>query len=375
MYKRISVFIFTVQCALFAVFASVAVPCHVSAQESAHLRGLPEVDGPVYVQIGFQLIDIVDVNEKEETVDFEGAIVLRWMDPRLAYDPAELGLPDNDFVPGVYSGVPAQLYQGDFQIKELFHGWRPHINLANGIGDRQTTNIALWIWPDGMVSNIEYFHARVETPMNLRKFPFDRQSVQIFFHPFLFQRSDVVLVPSDEITGFWQQDAGIADWTRLDVEMEESPMDYSFLSGKKNIYSELVITINISRRPGHILFSIIFPLLVLVSLTWCVFWMDEESISSRVNISFIGILSVVAYYFVILDSVPKIPYLTMMDAFMIATFMILALTVVISVVVDKLNRSGRKEIGDQVDRVCRWAFPLGYVVVTALIVFAFSRMS
>ena len=89
--------------------------------------------------------------------------------------------------------------------------------------------------------------------------------------------------------------------------------------------------------------------------------MDEEGLSDRINIQFIGILSVVAYYFVVLDSVPEIDYLTLMDAFVILSFLVPAAGVVISFVVDKLNRHGRKELGDKVDRVCRWAFPVGYL--------------
>ena len=42
------------------------------------------------VLIGFNLVNITDVNEKEETIDFEGAIYLEWVDPRLAYDPRRL---------------------------------------------------------------------------------------------------------------------------------------------------------------------------------------------------------------------------------------------------------------------------------------------
>ena len=61
-------------------------------------------------------------------------------------------------------------------------------------------------------------------------------------------------------------------------------------------------------------------LVLLVSLSWCVFWLDEELVTNRVNISFIGILSVV-----------------------------------ISIVVDKHNRAGRREAGDKVDRFPRWA--------------------
>ena len=102
--------------------------------------------------------------------------------------------------------------------------------------------------------------------------------------------------------------------------------------------------------------------------------MSKESLSTRVNITFIGILSVVAYYFVVLDNVPDIPYLTMMDAFMIATFLSLAATVVVSFVVEKQNRSGRKSVGDKIDYVCRWAFPLGYATITGLIVLTYMNM-
>ena len=57
----------------------------------------------------------------------------------------------------------------------------------------------------------------------------------------------------------------------------------------------------------------------------------------------------------------------MMDVFIIATFMILAATVVMSIVVDKLNRAGRKDDGDRLDRISRWAFPLCYTLVAAVI--------
>lgn len=353
------------------LFAS-KLPAQEWIHESDHLRGIPNGDGPVEVRIGFQLFDITDVDEKEETISFEGGIYLMWMDSRQAYDPVKVGLPNGGWVPGDYSRPPRRIYQGDFEVKEVFQGWRPYITLSNGIGNRQITNMMVGIWPDGMLYYGERFFAKAETPMNLQRFPFDRQSIQLYFHPFLYQRKEVVLIFSDAMAGSWQQDTGIAEWKKMDVEIKERPLEYVMMDGNKRISSELVVTLNIGRRPGHFLFGIILPLLILVSLSWCVFWMDEESISNRVNISLVGILSVVAYYFVIQDTVPKIPYLTMMDAFIIATFIILAASVVVSIVVDKLDRAGRKETGNRIDYACRWLFPLGYLVIILLIVLLFN---
>jgi hypothetical protein len=102
--------------------------------------------------------------------------------------------------------------------------------------------------------------------------------------------------------------------------------------------------------------------------------MDQEGLADRVNIQFVGILSVVAYYFVIKDSVPEIDYLTLMDTFIIASFLMPAAGVVISLVVDRLNRRGRAELGDKLDQVCRWSFPLGYVLTCVALVIVFFQM-
>jgi len=359
---------------LVAVLLSVAGSNDASALDPGYLRSLPKSEGPVEVQIGFHVFDITDVSEKDETIDFDGAIYMRWMDPRQAYDPADFGYSAADFPPGDYSRSPPRLYQGDFAVKEVFEGWRPRIKFANGIADRQKTFMAVGVWPDGSVGYTDHFQAKAETPMNLRRFPFDQQSLGLYLYPIFHQRDEVQLVHVESMSGTWQQDSGIAEWTKRGIQLEEHTVEYAHLGGRTAVYSQLLVTIDLARRPGHILLSIILPLLVLVSLTWCIFWLDEESVANRVNISFVGILSVVAYYLVIQDSVPEISYLTMMDAFIIATFLILAATVVVSIVVDKLNRAGRKDDGDRLDRISRWAFPLGYTLVTAVIALVFLNM-
>ena len=216
----------------------------------------------------------------------------------------------------ILARIPFRVYQGDFAVKEIYQGWRPHIKISNGIGDRNANHMAIGIYPDGTMVYAEYFQARAETPMDLRTFPFDNQKLEVYLHPYNYQNNEVILVYEPGMTGTWVQDQGIAEWTKQGINVREKTAEYVSAGGSKLYDSELVVDINIGRRPGHIIFSIILPLLILVSLSWCVFWMDEESIASRVNISLVGILSVVAYYFVVLDNVPAIPYLTMMDAFM-----------------------------------------------------------
>ena len=338
----------------------------VVAGEELHLGGLPPGDRPIEALMGFNLINITDVGEKEETLDFDGAIYLEWQDPRLAYEPEDYGMP-TDWAAGDYSTVPARVYQGEYAVKELFEGWRPHVVIPNGIGNRSTTNMAISIWPDGKVAYSEIFFARVETPMDLRRFPFDIQELEIFFHPFLYQRDELVLVPDDRLARTWNQNLGIADWSREGVTMQERATEIAYFDESRSEVSEFVVKVQIKRRPMHMIISILLPMVLLVSLTWCVFWMDNETLANRVNITFIGILSVVGYYFVILSNVPEVSYLTLVDAFIISTFIILAAGVVIAVVMENYTHEGRRELAARVDRICRWAFPLAYFTTSALL--------
>ena len=159
------------------------------------------------------------------------------------------------------------------------------------------------------------------------------------------------------------------------ISFSERIIELKSMSGEIQSKSEIVTTINIKRLPHHFLLSTILPLVVLVCLSWIVFWMDEESMTDRINVSFIGILSVVAYYFVIQDSIPNISYFTLIDCFIIVTYFILAASVLVSVVVDKLNKSDKVEMGDKIDHTSRWAFPAFYISITLIITMIFFMVT
>ena len=91
--------------------------------------GIPVNSEPLKVRIGFTLSNITDVNEREETMDFDGALFLKWKDERLAYEPSSVGYA-SDYKLGDHSQVPRLIFQGDFSVKEIFEGWRPTYSVA-----------------------------------------------------------------------------------------------------------------------------------------------------------------------------------------------------------------------------------------------------
>ena len=70
------------------------------------------------------------------------------------------------------------------------------------------------------------------------------------------------------------------------------------------------------------------PLIVIVLLSFSVFWMDRSSLGDRISVSFIGILTAVAYQVVMSEILPQIAYVTWMNAFLNFSFLMMVGTVI-----------------------------------------------
>ena len=337
---------------LAAVPAGTAGAEAVAAPPPAYLFGPPE--RPTVVHVGFYLTDISDVDERDQSVELEGDLSLRWQDPRMAFDAAATGLSQ-------------KVYQGGFQFSELFDGWWPDLVLANGDRADESGSVLLKIDPDGSMTYLEKFTARIETPMALERFPFDEQRMRAYFEVFGFERDQVRLVPDPAAMRHAERYLDVAGWSLLAVDADVEDGEHANADGSVLDYHQFVVTFDLRRRPGFFVVTILIPLTLLVMLTWSVFWMHDDSISDRLNITFIGILSVVAYQIIVHDLLPTISYFTLMDGFLTITLVGMALGVVVNLTIDRLNRSGRRALGDRVDAVCRWAFPLGFLAANMLV--------
>lgn len=316
-----------------------------------YLFGPPE--RPTVVRAGFYLTDVSSIDERDEAVEIEAELSLRWRDPRMAFDPAAAGL-------------ARKVYQGEFQFSELFDGWWPQLVLVNGERSDEAGAVLLEIEPDGAMTYLEKFTGRIETPMALERFPFDTQRLRAYFEVFGFERGEVQLEVDPASTGRAHRYVNLAGWRLLDVAAAVEDGSHA-MDGSTRHFHELVVTLDVRRRPGFVVVTILLPLTLLVMLTWSVFWMADDSISDRLNVTFIGILSVVAYQIIVHDLLPRISYFTLMDGFLTITLVVMALAVVVNLAIDRLNRRGRRALGDRVDEVCRWAFPIGFFAANALV--------
>lgn len=336
-----------------AVLVALTIALPGAARGAAAPAGPPSAGGPTRVSVGFFLSDVNAVTEEDETFEFEAILTARWQDPRQAFDPAE-------------AGVSEKLYQGGYQFAEVYQGWWPQLFLANESGHFESQAVLLRIAPDGVLTLIQEFNAVAEMPMQLRRFPFDRQRFEAVFEVLGLGPDEVVLVADPGTTGSMHDGVDIAQWVLHEVRVSAREHLPGHAHATARPLSQLVVTLDMARQPGHILRLVVVPLALLVLLTFSVFWMDRESLGDRMDISFIGILSLVAYQIVVSEHMPAIAYFTLMTGFLYSTYLLLTAGVVVNLVVSKLDQSGRRDAGNRVDVACRWGFPLLFVGLNAL---------
>ena len=307
---------------------------------------------PTQVQVGMFVADVIDMDEVNETFQIELILVGTWLDPRLAFDPAE-------------EGANKKIFQGVFQFNEVYSAWWPQFLIINEIGSGDMNAVKIEVYPDGKVRYLEQRNVTLETPMDLRQFPFDVQTLNAVFIPFGDNKGAVDLQVDQRVLGATEEYAekehrvNIAEWRLQNVDIKASTTDYRYFGDKEEV-SQIELEITMKRKSANIIWKVIFPLIILVAMMWTVFWLDIDSLTDRLNISFIGILTIVAYQFLIDGSMPRISYFTFTDALLLYSFVIMAATIFQSLLVFDLAKRGKRAAAHRVDAVSRWAFPVVY---------------
>ena len=329
-------------CTLMAAADSIAAP-----SSEPFLLAPPKEAGPVVIRVSFELYDVNEINDGAETFEFTGVLTLKWRDPRQAFDPA-------------VAGVNEKVFQGGYQFNELSTGWYPQVVLVNESGGLfQQSGVVLRVRPDGTSTLIQTLNATAEMDLDMSRFPFDGHRLEAVFEVLGFDKKEVVLRVDSDATGSLAHEVRVPQWTIKGVSLSIKDRQTSY-TGHEEVSSAFMVGINVQRESFYVTRLVIFPLVFIVLLSFSVFWMDRSSLGDRASISFIGILTGVTYQVVMNDYLPRISYVTLMHGFLTLSFLIMCASVVINLVVSKLDQRGKGELGYRIDRYCRWVFPLAY---------------
>ena len=155
----------------------------------------------------------------------------------------------------------------------------------------------------------------IKNKFNLRAFPFDRQKISLELidgkynldkrNIFISERAHIFLneyVKKNEILG----------WDLIGYEL--NPFQHQSPFNMEGDFSDgLRLDFLIERKHGYYVFKVIVPIVLILLICWGSVWIEPKEIESRLTITIVCLLSLIAYNFVIDSEMPKLEYLTVMD--------------------------------------------------------------
>jgi hypothetical protein len=305
----------------------------------------PPDSEPTRVEIGVFILSLDSVATESQNFSARVYLEARWHDPRLAHD-------GNEIVKRPRAEV-----------------WNPRLQIANQQMLHPIFPDTVDILPTGEVIYRQAVWGSFSQPLNLREFPFDRQQLRIQIISVGSDTDEIAFIPLEETDG---RKSGVAtniclpDWRVFDWQTKVEP--YIPIESMKGIPGFL-FSVNVGRHTTDFFLKVICPLIFIIAMSWVVFFIHPEEITTIVYIAGTAVFTLVIYLFTVNQMIPEASYITRMDKVllmsMIAVFAGLMQTIVI---VGHVKR-GNTQFAQSIANWTRVLYPIIFLIAGIWILF------
>jgi len=287
------------------------------------------------------LIFVIDVDEIDSAnQNFAANVFLsfRWQDPRLAH-----------------SGTKSV-------SRSMNEVWHPRIQIINQQKVWRTFPEVVEIDPKGNVVYRQRVWGSFSQPLKLRDFPFDRQVFSIQLAAVGYAPDEIELVPASNPESGIAQELSLADWSITGWEAAHRP--YEPVSGEITA-AGFAFSFEAKRLTGYFIIKVIIPLILIVAMSWVVFWIDPLEAGPQISVAITTMLTLIAYRFAVGTSLPKVSYLTRLDYFILISTILVYASLIEVIITSSLAKSEKLAQARTIDRWMRFIFP-GIFIIVAL---------
>ncbi|KAM7444361.1 hypothetical protein ABFA07_007030 [Porites harrisoni] len=259
----------------------------------------PDFGGaPCKINISLHVSSMVPIKE----IDMEVTIVMffrqHWTDPRLAYGPS-LGIPKIKLLGNIVDQV-----------------WLPDTVFINDLSDAKPSEDFLFeLTENGRITYSHRKSLRLYCPMDLRKFPMDKQVCEMEFESYSYDVGDVFYSWLNQDSVKIGNKVQIPQFTLMDWRQKFILHEYA--TGN---FSTLVAVFRFKRQLGFYLLQEFIPTILIVALSWVSFWINERSVPARVSLGITTVLALTTLMFGVQASLPRVGHVKAIDVFLMGSF-------------------------------------------------------
>jgi hypothetical protein len=298
----------------------------------------PDLEGiTTDVTIELFIIDIDSIDDKNQIFVANLFYIVKWKDERL-------------------------LVEGKDTTYDLNEIWNPRIQFVNQQKLFKSLPDEVSVAQDGTVTYRQRVWGNFSQPLNLRKFPFDHQTLKISIVSANYSPDEVNLIMKKDLLGISKK-LSVSNWKIENISFEK--INLSFLSNHPST-SSIAIIISADRYLSYYILKFVIPLVLIVLMSFVVFWIDPKQSSTQISISVTSMLTLIAFQYLIGSSLPVIPYLTRMDVILALSTILVFAALVEAATTSILFEMGQIERARSIDYYCRRIFPAIFIILLIL---------
>jgi len=311
--------------------------CSLADYQAGQRPGEPGI--PTKVHLGLAIADVSAISDLDQTVTLDAVMKIGWQDSRLS-----------------------QASGCRFSLDQV---WHPDIQLMNSGDIVSRQPFELYVGDQGWLRGSYRVQGTIANPRSMAEFPFDEHTITLDIMSLRYAASEVEI----EIEQNWtlrRADLTIPDWEIGAVSARVEALKLPQLDRTTSRYQ---FSIPARRIPSYYIYKIVLPLIMIVMMSWAVFWINPSNLGSQMTLAGTSMLTLVTFQFTMNDVLPRIGYFTQLDKFIFSSSALVFIALVEAVSSGFLSSRGSERIAQLLDNTSRIAFPTlyGLIVLVTLV--------
>ncbi|EYC06625.1 hypothetical protein Y032_0074g806 [Ancylostoma ceylanicum] len=241
-------------------------------------------DRPIYVTFVFSLTQIIDVDERNQILTTNAWVRQHWSDYKLVWDPRKFGNLTKIHIP--HEKI-----------------WRPDVVLYNNADSQYTKSVMSTDIVVDYLGNVSWSAAAIfksSCPLDVKHYPFDRQTCTLNYASWAYDGSKIDLLLNSE-KGDQSNYMMSTEWNLLRISAEKNSVVYSCCPDAP--YPFVNIHISIERRPMFYVFNLILPCVLISGIALLGFYMPSDS-GEKVTLGITSLLSTTVFLMLVAEGMP-----------------------------------------------------------------------
>lgn len=293
--------------------------------------------GKTVIDLAIKVLDISEIDGASQTFTANVVVIARWRDDRLKSKKNHRTLALDDV-------------------------WNPMLQITNQQRLLTTFSDKVVVSADGQVEWIQRYWGKFSQPLDLHDFPLDEHTftIRIVSAGADFENVRLQVVEKGGFRSGLANKLSLPDWEIASWEVNAA--EIVLFEGARSLPGAS-FEFHAKRYIGYYLVKVLLPLLMIVMMSWIVFWIHPSESGSQISVSITSMLTLIAYRFALGAMLPKVSYITRMDGFILFATIMVFIALMEAVTTSRLVKMGKEDLALKMDQICRVLFPGTFIAV------------